>query len=188
MDILKTLEQLHEVAVTEPRFVLGLTFGYDRDEVTMLISKVRASLPDELKAAATTLREKDRILSAAQQDAESTLQRAQEEALQIVQEANARAAQTLEQARREQAQLVSEHEVLKLTKAQCDEIRSDSDRYALQMRRDADKYAHDILSRLENTVGKAMQVIDRDKAELARDLGTSDNAIVNSIARPKQKV
>jgi len=66
MDILRILDELNEVAVERPKSMLGFVYsGYNREEISMQISKVRASLPQELKQAVTTVRESERILKSA---------------------------------------------------------------------------------------------------------------------------
>ena len=49
MDILRILDDLHTLAVEQPKTYLGMTFGLNKDEISMQIAKVRASLPNELK-------------------------------------------------------------------------------------------------------------------------------------------
>lgn len=186
LDILKNLDQLQAAAVDEPRRFLGLTFGYDLDEIQMLISMVRASLPDELKSAAATIREKERILETAKEDATNLSTKAQEECSRILNDARQKADRMVEEAQSTQSQLVSESEVLKLAKAQADEIRSAADRYALQTRREADQYASALLTKLETNLTRLLQVVDRDKAEIVKDLSLEPVAVV--AARPRQRV
>jgi cell division septum initiation protein DivIVA len=165
MDILRLLEELMQLIDDTPRFG-PVTWGLNRDEISMQISKIRASLPQELKAAVSTVRESDRILEAARQDANSTVGYAQSEAERIISEARKDAERIVEEARLQQERLVAESEILKLSKAQSDEIKSSADKDAVNLRRGAEKYAFDVLSQLESVVGKVATTIERSKQEL----------------------
>lgn len=187
MDILKLLDQVEEVAVRQPRTHLwGLFYtGLNPEEVSMQIAKVRASLPNELKEAISTVRESDRIVESAREDATATLESARKESERIIAEAKAEAASLVEQARLQQERMVNESEILKLSKAQSEELRNAADREAVLMRRGAEKYAYDVLSQLEGVVGKVMTTIERGKQEVApRDAA----AVVNAVPVPRERV
>jgi len=185
MDILRLLDELHEMTVKRPRSFMGLTWGLDQDEIGMQISKVRASLPQELKVAATTARESDRIIESAKEDAGMTIENARKEAERIVAEAHEEAQRVIEQSRIEQSRLVAESEILRISKTQSEEIRNSAERDALQMRRGAEKYAFDVLTQLEGVVGKAMSTIERGKAEMQKSVDNTPAAAPNPRERVK---
>jgi F0F1-type ATP synthase membrane subunit b/b' len=165
MDILRLLDELMQLIDDTPR--MGpITWGLNRDEISMQIAKVRASLPQELKAAVSTVRESDRILETARQDANSALGNAQKDSERIIAEARRDAERIVEEARLQQERLIAESEILKLAKAQSDEIKSSADREAVSLRRGAEKYAFDVLTQLEGVVGKVATTIERSKQEL----------------------
>lgn len=168
MDILRLLDQLHELTVDNVGGFGPIVWGYNKDEISMQIAKVRASLPNEVKAAAATVRETDRIVETAKEDATMTLDNARKESDRIVAEARQEAERLLEQARLQQQQMVGESEILKLSKAQSEEIRNSADRDAVSMRRGAEKYAVDVLTQLEGVVGKVATTIERGKREMER--------------------
>ena len=183
MDILRQLEDLKDM-IEAPKQFAGLIYGMDRDEIGMQISKIRASLPQELKNAASTVRESDRILEEARADAGNILESARKESERIQAEAKTEAERTLDQARLQQERMVAESEILKLSKAQSEEIRASADRDAMSMRRGAEKYAYDVLAHLEGVVGKAMTSIERGKNEMASD---KTPAVVNPKDREKAR-
>jgi cell division septum initiation protein DivIVA len=165
MDILRLLDELTEMIEDNPHFG-PITWGLNRDEISMQISKIRASLPQELKAAVSTVRESDRILDAARQDATTAIESGQREAERIVVEAKKDADRVIEEGRLQQQRMVSDSEILKLAKAQSEEIRNTADRDAVMMRRGAEKYAYDVLSQLEAVVGNVATTIERSKQEV----------------------
>lgn len=183
MDILRLLDQLHELTVDNVKGVGPLVWGYNKDEISMQIAKVRASLPNEVKVAAATVRETDRIVETAKEDATMTIESAKIEADRIAAEARQEAERLLEQARLQQVQMVSDSEILKLAKAQSEEIRNTADRDAVGMRRGAEKYALDVLTQLEGVVGKVATTIERGKREMERADVAPTAAVVREKAR-----
>lgn len=188
MDILNVLDDLKTLAVDQPKTIMGLTWGLDKDEIEMQIVKIRSMLPDEVKAAAHTMRESDRIMESAREDARASVEQSKREGEKIVAEARAEAERILEQARIHQERMITESEVLKLAKAQSEEIRNSADRDAVQMRRGAEKYAMDVLTQLEGVVGKVMTTIERGKQDLRTpEPAPSSNGAVVAV-REREKV
>ncbi len=170
MDILRLLDELSALAVDKPTNILAtpLVWGLNKDEISMQIAKIRASLPQELKVAVSTVRESERIIDTAREDATMTLDSARKEAERISAEAKKEAERVIGEAKLQQERMIAESEILKLSKAQAEEIRNAADRDAVQMRRGAEKYAHDVLGQLEGVVGKVMTTIERGKQEMQR--------------------
>jgi len=168
VDILRLLEDLKELTVDRPKGFMGMVWGLDKDEVNMVIAKIRATLPQELKQAAQTVRESERIVDSAREDANMTLDSARKEGDRLISEARAEAEKIIEHARAQQQVMVLESEILKLAKAQAEELRSQADREAVQLRRGADTYAREVLGQLEGVVGRVMTAIERGKSEIER--------------------
>ncbi len=181
MDILRQLADLEKMIEDPPSFG-PITWGLNREDIVMQISTIRASLPQELKNAASTMRESDRILEEARADATGILDTARKEAERIQAEARAESERFIEQGRLQQERMVSDSEILKLSKAQSDEIRAAADRDALSMRRGAEKYTYDVLTQMEGVLGKAMTAIERGKSEIAPD-NKSPAPVVREKAR-----
>ena len=168
MDIIRLLDELNDLAVEQPRQIIGpLYWGFNPEEVGMMITKIRSSLPQEMRVAATTVRETDRILENAKEDAAQTVEKARIESDRMIADANREVERLIEQARLQQERMINDSEILKLTKAQSEEIRNSADRDAIQMRRGAEKYAFDVLSQLEGVVGKVMSTIEAGKREVS---------------------
>lgn len=190
MDILTVLDDLKRLTVEQPKTLLipGLTWGLHQEEIEMQIVKIRSMLPDEVKAAAYTVRESDRILEASREDAKTITENARRDAERIMAEARLEADRIVDQAKLEQQRMISESEVLKLAKAQSEEIRNSADRDAVQMRRGAEKYAVDVLTQLEGVVGKVATTIERGKQDLrSPEPLTNGNGAVVAI-REREKV
>jgi hypothetical protein len=172
-DVLALLEELQLLATEDPRTIVGrLTYGLDKQEIGLVISKIKASLPSELKNAASNVKESEKIKEQAGSDAAAALQRAKEDGLRMMDEAHERALQIIQQAKDQQTILISQSEVLKLSKAQAEEIRNSAEREAAQTRRGADQYALDVLSKLETTIDKVSGHVKASRSELTtQDVG-----------------
>jgi len=187
MDILRLLDDLGKMIEETPAWG-PITWRLDRDEISMQISKIRASLPQELKAAVSTVRESERIIDTAREDATMTLEASRKEGERVIAEARQEAERLLEQAKLEQQRMLAESEILKLSKAQSEEIRNAADREAVQMRRGAEKYAFDVLSQLEGVVGKVMTTIERGKQEMTPREANANNNTPERVQREKARV
>lgn len=168
MDILRLLDELNTLAIESPRTFGPICWGLNKDEISMQIAKIRASLPQELKNAASNVKESERIILSAKEDGERIVEQSTKEAERILSEAKLEVARLIDQAKLQQEAMISESEILKLSKAQCEEIRNAAERDAIQVRRGADKYAVDVLTHIETVLGKTMASIERGKHEIER--------------------
>jgi len=185
MDILRMLQQLEEIAVERPSHIGPLYWRVDVEEISMHIAKIRASLPQEVKQAASVTRESEHIINAAKEDADSVLGRARAEAEKIIEEANAKAKLLEEQGKLEQSRLVSENEVLKLAKAQAEEVMNEAQKQASPTRRGADDYAYQVLNHIEAVLNKTLRNVEAGKEEIS---GVPKVAAVPIESRERLKV
>jgi hypothetical protein len=166
-DVFALLEELQLLTTEDPRTIVGrLTYGLDKQEISLVISKIKTSLPAELKNAAFNIKESEKIKEQSAVDAEELLEKAKAEGKRLIQQGYDSAAQIVENAKVQQEQLVTQSEVLKLSKAQAEEIRNSAEREAAQTRRGADQYALDVLSKLESTIDKVSGHVKSSRSEL----------------------
>jgi len=155
VDILKLLDKLEEVVENSLFEIWGRAYGIKTEEFHMLINKVRASLPDEVRTATRLASDSDRIVSAAREEARVMVEHAREEAAQLVEEAKAEA-----------ARLVETSEINRLATAQAREIVASAEASAREIRAGADEYAREVLANLENFTAKLMGTIQRGLEKL----------------------
>lgn len=160
IEILQLLKQLEEL-VENTRYIalLKLTYGLDHDEFFVLVNRIRASLPEDVKRASNLTRERDRILDTAR-----------EEANHIIEESRAEAGRILEEARLQAQRLVDQSEIVLMAKEQARQIVASAQEDARQIRRGADEYARDVLNNLEAVLAKAIGTIQRGKEKLEESL------------------
>ncbi|MBU0703749.1 MAG: hypothetical protein KKC18_07765 [Chloroflexi bacterium] len=138
MDILHLIDRLEETVKKSRRLPFsGLRWVNERN-IWPLFDQMRISIPDEVRRAERVIREKER-----------TLAQAHEEAERIV---------TL--ARSEAAQLTAEHSIARTADEQAVAIRKRAEREAEGVRAGADGYAFDVLCQLEQELRRALTVIE----------------------------
>ncbi len=167
-DVFALLEELQLLTTEDPRTIVGrLTYGLDMQEISLVISKIKTSLPSEIKNAASNVKESEKIREQAGSDAEAALAMAKQEGKRMIDQAYEQAALIVENAKIQQEQLIMQSEVLKLSKAQAEEIRNSAEREAAQTRKGADQYALDVLSKLETTIDKVSGHVKSSRSELS---------------------
>lgn len=190
MDILRMLDQLQELAVNQPRHVGPIFWKVDIDEISVQITKIRASLPQEVKQAANLTRESSRVIESAKDEASKTIESSRIEANGIVEHARKEAEAILEQARLEQTRMISDNEVLRLAKSQSDEIRLAANEDAADSRRQADQYAHTVLGHIETVLERALGQVGTGRADLEMNLHNNTEVAPNHalIEQPVERV
>lgn len=154
VDILKLLDKLEDV-IDDGYEWFHRSWGVKTEEVHMLINKIRASLPDEVRTATRLASDSDKIVSAAKEEARIFVENAREESGKIVEEARSSA-----------AQLVDSSEINRLATAQAREIVASAEASAREVRRGADEYAREVLANLENFTAKLVGTIQRGREKL----------------------
>lgn len=153
-DILKLLDDLQDLAESAHK-VFGRIWGLKEDDFHMLVNKIRASLPDEVRRASRVASDSDRIVSAAKEEADMIVAQAKDEAARIV-----------EEARQMAAKLVDTSEINRLAKAQAQETLSSAEAAARETRRGADEYAREVLAAIENHLAKVMGTLQKGRERL----------------------
>lgn len=145
MELLVLLEQLEDVV--ESGVNLPLSGGrciIDREAVLDLVQEMRLKLPDDIKEANRITEEKMRILSEAQQEAES-----------IVANAESRI-----------AALVDENEITKKAYEQSEVIIANTKKNAREIRLGTKEYADDVLNQVSQILEETLDVINMNRQEL----------------------
>lgn len=155
VDILKLLDKLEDLIDNGLFEVWGRAYGVRTEEFHMLINKIRASLPDEVRTATRLASDSDRIVGAAREEAKIMVEHAREEAARIIEEAKSQA-----------AKLVETSEINRLATAQAREIVAAAEASAREVRRGSDEYAKEVLANLENFTTKLMGTIQRGREKL----------------------
>lgn len=144
MEILAILEALEDVVERAVSVPFSGKCLLDREEILEIVKEIRLKLPDDLKQAKWVKDERQRILLEAQKEANN-----------IVKEAEGKI-----------TSLIDEHEITKQAYEQGNEIITNAQKNAREIRLGTKDYADSILSRVEDVLKDAMEVIKSNRGEL----------------------
>jgi vacuolar-type H+-ATPase subunit H len=126
-NLLELLEQLEEVIAAAPMLPLGGRIMASRDQLLDLIDAIRGELPDAILQADRLMRERERIVADANEEAGRILQRARDQG----------------------SFLVQEHSVLKSAELEAERILNRAREDASQVTASAEHYSQELFTRLE---------------------------------------
>ena len=138
MDILHLIDRLEETVKKGRRLPFSSLRWVNERDIWPLFDQMRISIPDEVRRAERTIREKERTLAQAQEEAERIVALARSEA----------------------AQLTAEHSIAQTAEERAAAIRERAEREAEGVRAGADGYAFDVLCQLEQELKRALTVIE----------------------------
>ncbi|HDD25034.1 MAG TPA: ATPase [Chloroflexi bacterium] len=138
MDILHLVDRLEEIIKNSTQLPFSGLRLVDERHIWPLLDQMRISIPDEVRQAERTIRERDRLLAQTKEEAERILALARSEA----------------------AQITAEHAVVRAAKEQAAAIQEEATREAEQIRTGADEYAFEVLCNLEQELKRALTVIE----------------------------
>ena len=138
MDILHLVDRLEEIVKGSTQLPFSGIRLVDERHIWPLLDQMRISIPEEVRRAERTIREKDRTMAQAQEETERILALARSEAV----------------------QLTAEHTVVQLAEERADAIRAEAEREAEDIRTGADDYAFEVLCSLEQELKRSLTVIE----------------------------
>lgn len=122
------------------------------DDVIEYTQQIRATLPREIEEANTTLRDRDRILSDAHEDAENIMRRAAEQA-----------EMAIRKAQEESRLLVANHEITRQAQAEGQRIVEQARQEGEAIRQGALEYARNVLNNLNIAIDNVSKQIEQLK-------------------------
>jgi len=141
--LLGLLDQLEEMIDSAPEIPFTGRALIDGDQALDILARIRELLPGGERPEDGS------------GEAESEQERAHDEAARIVREAEAYA-----------ARLVEEHEVVRRAEEQANRLLEEARQRARELEADAEQYAREVLERLESSLERTLQVVQRGREEL----------------------
>lgn len=133
MAVRDTLNQIEDLVASSSHLWFTDRIMINDNDLIHLVEELRQELPLELERADEIMRDRDKIIMSAQQEASNIIKQAQEKAAQIVDENDlVIKAREKSQAVMSQAQL-QEQEIIERTKQNARELQDNADRYANQV-------------------------------------------------------
>lgn len=138
MDILYLVDRLEEIVRGSRQLPFGHLRLVDEGRIWPLLDQMRISIPDEVRRAERIIREKDRTIAQAHEEAERIVALARSEA----------------------AQLTAEHTISQAAEERAAVARRQVEREVEAIRAGADDYAFDVLCKLEQELKRALTVVE----------------------------
>lgn len=126
------------------KFPLSNKIIIEKEEILDIINDIRLKLPEEINRANWVAKERQRILTEAQTEADEMLSRA----------------------RTQQESLLDDNEMVKIAKDKAAEILNSAENKAYEMKVNAFSYSDDMLAKLQEKLAYLHNVIDENREEL----------------------
>lgn len=151
IDILQLIDRLEELLDRGWRVPLASRVVIDEDMFLNIIDQMRITIPQEIQLAQEMLRERDRQLARAQEEAAQVIAQAREEAARQVEHLNLRAAAEADA-----------REVVRQAEREAQRIRAGADEYAEGQLRELGRQVASLLATIRN----GLELLDARRAEL----------------------
>lgn len=148
MEILKLLDEFESIVEESSRIPMTGKLIIHEDTIYNFLDRLRAVVPESVHEAEWILREKERILKEANNEAETMIETAKEK----------------------MERVAGESEVVKLAKMQSDEIIENAKNLAKEITQGSFVYADDVMNQLQNELEKIMQVVKKGREEIRQNL------------------
>jgi hypothetical protein len=139
MDLQYLIDRLETMVTSAKRMPITGKLMFDEQELADLIDQMRTVLPEEVRAARKVLRERDSIISEAQQQADEVLKTAHEQAEMLL----------------DQEGLMAE------AQARANQYLEDAMQAAQERVNGADDYAREVLSQLQQQLTRHLSIIEK---------------------------
>ncbi|HHZ02866.1 MAG TPA: ATPase [Tissierellia bacterium] len=144
MDILNLLERIEDIIEDASKFPLSNKVMIDKEEILEVINEIRLKLPDEINRASWVAKERQRILSEAQEEANEIIHRIQEQ----------------------QRVLIEESEIVRQAQKYADKLIQEAEEKANEMKLGAYNYSDEILSKLQDKIIEINKIIEENREVL----------------------
>jgi vacuolar-type H+-ATPase subunit H len=146
MDVLNLLEKIEDIVEDASKFPLSNKIMIDKEDILEVINEIRLKLPDEINRASWVAKERQRIITEAQNEANDLI----------------------EKVRDQQKMLVEENEITKHAKQYADRILDEAEQKANDMKMGAYSYSDEILSKLQDKIIEINNIIEENRDMLKK--------------------
>lgn len=154
MDILEIINEMEEVIEESTRVPLVGKVLIDDDLIVEYLDRIRSAIPEEIRQAKITIKEKERLLNEAHEEAKKVFDNAQSQI----------------------SKLADESEITKQAQKQAEEIYIKAKNTAREIRQGANIYADETLKKLEDNLQKAINIVKNGREELKPKVATEQVA------------
>jgi cell division septum initiation protein DivIVA len=139
MDLQYLIDRLETIVTGAKRVPISNKLMLDEQELADLIDQMRTVIPEEVRTARKIMRERDSILSEAQQQADDVLKNAHQQA----------------------EMLLDEQGLLAEAQARANQFMEEVESQAQERIQGADEYARQVLTQLRDQLGRHLKTIEK---------------------------
>lgn len=186
-DVIYGLMNELEEALDKGLPLLGSVSIVKKDNVTNILDKLYAALPDEIKEARALLRRKDELQYEAQQRAEKVISDAQAEANRLLSESDLlRAVQR--EAEKIKEQVITDCEDIKRKALdEAESVRNQAIDEATRIKDGATVYAEQVLASIEQNLGQLQEVVKNGQLQMERRRVEADEQMSSGYVNQRQE-
>jgi len=144
VDLLSALNELEELIETSSKVPFTRKVMVEEERLLDLLDRIRTTMPEEIRQAKWIIQEREKVLGDSQK-----------EAMRI-----------LDDVQKQVERKADDSEVARQAKIVAEEIVAKAESVAREMREGAKGYADDILSNLQDSLGKIISQIEQGRSEL----------------------
>lgn len=144
MDIFVLLEKMEDIIDEAGKLPLTNKIIIEKEDLLEIISEIRLKLPEEINRANWVAKERQRILTEAQAEADNLL----------------------EKAKRQQDGLLSDTEIMKMAKDRANEILTIAENKAYEIKVNSLNYSDELLAKIQEKLAGLLDVIEENRREL----------------------
>ena len=173
MELDKILDEMESIIMEATRVPLVDKIMVDEGELTMVMDKLRAAVPLEVKRAHDLLEEQKNIIANSRTEADHIVEQAKAEGDRLVELAKAEADRLVREEEVVKAAEEKANSIIETTQQYDKDMRAAADAYAEKLHKESMQYASDVFSYLEENLNKTLQAV-RDNASALR--GSEDDS------------
>ena len=176
MELDKILDEMESILSDGWRIPLVNKVMIDENEITMVMDKLRAAVPLEVKRAHDLLEEQKNIIDKSRAEADHIVEQAHAEGGRIVDLAKAEADRLVRQEEVVKAAEDKANNIISTTQQYDRDMRAAADAYADKLHSESMQYAMDVFNYLEENLSKTLNAV-RDNGQALRSSYEADNRI-----------
>lgn len=166
MELDKILDEMESIVMEASKIPVINKILVDEGELTMVMDKLRAAVPLEVKRAHDLLEEQKNIIDKSRTEADHIVEQAKAEGDRLVGLAKAEADRMIRQEEVVKAAEEKANSIIETTQQYDRDMRAAADAYADKLHKESMQYATDVFTYLEDNLNRTLQAVKENGSAL----------------------
>lgn len=166
MELDKILDEMESIVMEASKIPVINKILVDEGELTMVMDKLRAAVPLEVKRAHDLLEEQKNIIDKSRTEADHIVEQAKAEGDRLVDLAKAEADRMIRQEEVVKAAEEKANSIIETTQQYDRDMRAAADAYADKLHKESMQYATDVFTYLEDNLNRTLQAVKENGSAL----------------------